>query len=158
MAANISPKEFYSLVLEENPSRAYQCLSQIPLDSRQPYVSFRNEEGSSYLHGQTALHAAVRAGHAELVQLLLESNSDKDARKNDGRTPIYLASQNGHDKVVELLLAAGADKDAATNNGATPIWTASFNGHHQVVEQLLATGADKDAAKSDGATPVFIAS
>ena len=101
-AKHISPKQFYSLVLEENPSRAHQELSSIPLESREPYVSFRNEEGKQYLHGQTALHAAARAGHAELGQLLLDSYSDKDARNANGISPIYLASYNGHLQVVEI--------------------------------------------------------
>ena len=76
MAATVlSPEDYYNLVLQKDSSQAIQVLERIPLDSRHPFVSFKNEKGEPRFRGQITLHAAVRAGHIQLVQLLLDSGS-----------------------------------------------------------------------------------
>lgn len=154
----ISLKDFYTLVLEKDPSRACQTLESIPLHSRLPFVLFRNQDGDEHFRGQTALHAAASAGHLQLVQLLLDSRSEKDAVMDNNCSAIYLASASGHYPVVKLLLDAGTDKNVPNISGVTPISIASANGHHQVVELLLDAGADKDACDKDGATALWMAS
>jgi len=72
-ASSCSPKDFYALCTQMDPSRAIQILNDIPLSSRGPFVSFRNKEGEEKYHKQTPLHAAAGAGHLELVQLLIDS-------------------------------------------------------------------------------------
>ena len=152
-----SLKDFYTLVLEKDPSQAYQTLESIPLYSRLPFVSFRNQEGEEDFRGQTALHAAASAGHLQLVHLLLESGSDKDALNNNNCSAIYLASANGHHQVVKLLLDIDADKNVSDLSGATPLYAAAYNGHHRVVEVLLAAGANQHPSYF-GAAPIAIAS
>ena len=159
MAATVlSPEDYYNLVLLKDSSQAIQVLERIPLDSRHPCVSFKNEKGEPRFRGQITLHAAVRAGHIQLVQLLLDSGSDKDAPMADGTPPLSLAAQEGHHQVVELLLTSGADKKAARNDGRTPMWQASYFGHHHIVELLLAARVDKNAPDNEGYTSIYVAS
>ena len=79
---------------------------------------------------------AIKAGHLEVVRLLLESKADKDKASRRGVTPMFLASQKGHADVVRLLLDFKADKDRATSGGATPIFIAKQEGHEEVVQLL----------------------
>jgi ankyrin repeat protein len=151
-ACSISPENFYFLVLQEDPSEAIQFLQSIPLSSRLPFVSHTEPLGD------TSLHAAARAGHFQLVQLLLDSGSDKDAWTYAQCSPLFFAARDDHPRVVEILLAAGADMNTARNDGSTPIFVASRFGRHRVVQLLLSAGADMNAAMYDGSTPIFAAS
>jgi ankyrin repeat protein len=49
------------------------------------------------------LHEAARAGHAQVVQLLLDHQADSNFRDGSGRTPLELAVQSGHAAVVDVL-------------------------------------------------------
>lgn len=69
-----------------------------------------------------ALHTAVRVGHGDIVNDLLDegaSVADKDVLW--GGTPLHEAAKNGKAGMVQLLLLKGADKDALSNDGETPL-------------------------------------
>ena len=72
-----SPRAFYTYCVESDPTQAIEVLESIPLASRLPFVSYVNREGEERYRGQIPLHAAVRAGHVQLVQLLLDSAARK---------------------------------------------------------------------------------
>ena len=82
-----------------------------------------------------ALLLAADAGHLEVVRLLLEAGTDKDAAMRHGATALLYATHNGHLEVVRLLLEARADKDAVdTQIGEqTALILAAENGHLKVV-------------------------
>ena len=82
-------------------ARANQLRAVQLLLTRRASVAVKNELGS------TALHAAAKGGHAEVVRLFLGKCS-VDARDNAGHTPLHDSVWNGHTAVAELLLAAGA--------------------------------------------------
>ena len=89
----------------------------------------------------TALFAASKNGHLEVVRLLLQANADKDKAIFDGSTPLYKAAENGHWEVARLLLEASADKDKATHDGATPLYIAAETGHWEIARLLLEANA-----------------
>ncbi|KAL4240026.1 hypothetical protein ACF0H5_000821 [Mactra antiquata] len=63
--------------------------------------------------GNTALHAAVNNGNAQLVAVLLKSehiNVDCINPQCENASPLHLAVMHGHKDVVDLLLKAGADR------------------------------------------------
>jgi ankyrin repeat protein len=73
-----------------------------------------------------ALHAAARAGHLELVRLLLDAGATVDGRDADtGRTPLHSAvaeaPADSAPGIARLLLDAGADVDAVTHDGASAL-------------------------------------
>ncbi|CAK9232361.1 unnamed protein product [Sphagnum troendelagicum] len=55
--------------------------------------------------GQTALHYAAEAGHADVVKTLLAyaSELDLNLKGSDGNTPLHLATKNGRVHVVKAL-------------------------------------------------------
>ena len=53
--------------------------------------------------GQTPLHMAAGGGHSAVVQLLLESGADVNAKDRRDQTALDLAQKAGHDEIVELL-------------------------------------------------------
>ena len=56
--------------------------------------------------GRTALHWAAMKGDAEAVKIVLEGDSDVNARNQDEKTPLDLATENGFKEVAALLANA----------------------------------------------------
>ena len=52
---------------------------------------------------------AAMSGYHEVVEVLLKSNVEINARNKSGFTALMLAAQKGHTRVVQQLLQAGAD-------------------------------------------------
>ncbi|MCJ1347169.1 hypothetical protein MMC31_005390 [Peltigera leucophlebia] len=112
--------------------------------------------------GLTALQAAAKGGHLEVLERLLMAKAEvnAEARKFSGRTALQGASEQGHLEVVERLLAAGADvnaqateeasvnAEACEDSGRTALQGAAEQGHLEVVERLLAEGAGVNAEAS----------
>jgi len=93
-------------------------------------------------NGQTALMWAAAAGHARVVQLLIDRHADIRARSNAGTTPLLFAVRHGDIATVRVLLAAGADVLDKRPDSATPLLVAVINGHADLVDLLLEKGAD----------------
>ncbi|KAK0210996.1 L-asparaginase [Desarmillaria ectypa] len=58
--------------------------------------------------GRSPLHIAALNGHAESVNLLLQSGALVHLRDTLGHTPLYYAARQGHRGVVGVLIQAGA--------------------------------------------------
>lgn len=91
---------------------------------------------------------AIKAGDANLVQSLLESNSDpawcaNAPLRSVGPTtiPLVLAARRGHVAVVDVLLRGGACVDNVDDSGQTACHAAVVGGHVSVVATLIAHGA-----------------
>jgi cytohesin len=106
----------------------------------------------------SALGAAVQAGHDSVVEFLVASGADVNARFVNEGTPLHLAALNGRKHAAELLIAAGADVNAKDNDGGTPLHDAVSQGHRNVVELLIAKGAAVNARTVGmGWTPLGLA-
>jgi ankyrin repeat protein len=90
----------------------------------------------------TALYAASKEGHEEIVRLLLTRNADVNKGGYD-RTALDAASFGGHENIVRLLLANGAEIELEYERSAL-VW-ASAGGHQEIVSLLLNKGADINA-------------
>src|ERR1035441_6479191 len=97
-------------------------------------------------NGITPLYWAADRGNKDVVELLLASKAEVNAKANDGRTPLHAASaHDDHRDVVELLLANKAEVNAKDKDGWTPLHFAALVGHKDVAELLLANRADVNA-------------
>ena len=79
----------------------------------------------------TPLHCAAYGGCNEVVELLIESGADVNAKivnakienANDvnGMTPLHEAAFGGYKEIAELLIAKGADVNAKSRFDGTPL-------------------------------------
>mmetsp|Transcript_42109 Transcript_42109/g.134590 ORF Transcript_42109/g.134590 Transcript_42109/m.134590 type:complete len:151 (-) Transcript_42109:1259-1711(-) len=106
--------------------------------------------------GYTALTAAARQGHMEVVRLLLAANAG--GRDQEGRTALVAATEGRQKAVVRELLAMKAvDVDARTDAGATALQHAAIKGFDDIAALLLKAGADVEAPQECGCTAIMIA-
>ncbi len=82
------------------------------------------------------LHWAAAQGHANLIPLLLEADSNINTQDALGNTALHLAAQNGHEDIVLDLIARGAQKNLINNAGITPQDLAQKRGHVVIASYL----------------------
>ena len=102
--------------------------------------------------GVTPLHDAAAAGHADMVQVLLQAGAAVTAaRTEDAVTPLHLAAQHGHAQVLQLLLQSGATDvmlDSWEDEQCSGLMAAAMFGHGEAAEALIAAAsADKMAGE-----------
>ena len=95
--------------------------------------------------GVTALMAAARKGHTEIVELLLSKGADLHLQNDEQGTALIAAARNGQFKTVDLLLTKGADINGQNAKQGFALNTAARNAYNRTVELLLAKGADINA-------------
>ncbi len=58
-------------------------------------------------YGETPLHLACSAGHANCVKLLLNNGAEVDSQNSNGVTPLHQSARLGRVACVSLLLRKG---------------------------------------------------
>ncbi|GAW18463.1 hypothetical protein ANO14919_079390 [Xylariales sp. No.14919] len=104
---------------------------------------------------ETVLHIFAQRGDVSMVQFMLKSGVNVDARDNAGRTPLHWAAWSGQDGAVNALLSSGANVNATDVKGRTALYGAAGGGFMSVVSRLLFCNADITIrGGQDNETPV----
>ena len=111
-------------------------------------------------YGKSPLGSAVYHDNLEVVQKLIEYDSDINSTDDSGCTPLHLASLGFYFKdgtALRLLLEHNADLNVRTTDGRTPLYVASEWGTLEVARLLLKHGADLEVKDERGKTALQIA-
>ncbi len=92
-------------------------------------------------HGWTPLATACSAGHARVVQLLLDLGAEVNHCTKAGLTPLHSAASGGRVEIVQALLRAGADVTTQDTSGFTPLHLAAMGDCVEVCSVLISAGA-----------------
>ncbi len=105
--------------------------------------------------GQTALHLALRADSASVVEALLAAPGiDVNVANSSGETPLMMAALKGQLERCEQLLARGA---AVNKSGWTPLHYAATGPAPTIVQLLIDKGARIEAPSPNRSTPLMMA-
>ncbi|MGZ6250972.1 MAG: ankyrin repeat domain-containing protein [Candidatus Chromulinivorax sp.] len=104
-----------------------------------------------FLNKRRVLIDAVSSYDDQVVEWLLQTGADVNARNIFGQIPLHYAQTAEQTK---QLLVAGADVNARNDNGQTPLHYAQTA---EQTKQLLAAGADVHARDHKGWTPLHYA-
>jgi ankyrin repeat protein len=163
-------QDFFTAVRDRSMDRARALLAA------EPRLALARFEGA------TALHFAALSNDRVMVDLLLATGADLNARDDTYQmTPIGWANEEGHEELVRHFYSQGAEIDLhqaaaygitdliktevkrsrrqlnAAVGGWTPLQLATLWGHPEVVELLLSRGADPLMRDPFGRTTLEIA-
>ncbi|THC99507.1 hypothetical protein EYZ11_001056 [Aspergillus tanneri] len=111
----------------------------------------------------SALYRAARAGHRDVVDLLVKAGADISRqyrislREERGYTALYIAARGGHVTVIDCLINSGAPVSFQGAEGHTALHAAVRSGHTAAVEFLINAGAAVSIQANSGATPLHYA-
>ena len=101
----------------------------------------------------TPMHAAAKAGHVDILALLLDHGADVDSKSLEGNPPLYMASGSGNFEAGRCLLDRGADINPE-GGLLTPLDMAAFRGDFDFAQMLINRGARVDARSAGRRSPL----
>jgi ankyrin repeat protein len=103
----------------------------------------------------TALECAVRNGNREMVQVLLASKADINARDRSGQTVLMMIGEEVTSDLVWDLLNAGAKINLRDHDGDTALMEIATVKNTEALRTLLDAGAKVNLANNNGDTPLM---
>lgn len=101
----------------------------------------------------SALHLAARAGHEDVVRLLLFHRADPCGAKHSALSPLH---QTPSLSIMKMLIDAGAYINQKDKNKCTPLHLQTYLGRPKLVKMLMDSGAEINAFDRKGRTPLFL--
>jgi ankyrin repeat protein len=98
-------------------------------------------------NGSTPLIVSAEEGRLDVVEFLVDSGANLNARNDLNYTALHVAAFHGHHSIVELLLRNGADGTVKDSTGSTPLHLSISRGHRQAAVELITRGAILDKLK-----------
>ena len=138
----------------------YTPLYEAVADNQLGCVRILLEHGANPAPGGADEHAICRAGHPDIIRLLLQHGADvnQKATEEDGLiTPIMNATGSDDLEAFRLLQEAGADLSARDYRNDTLLHYAACACNAELARILLELGADVNARNVDGRTPLIYA-
>eukprot|EP00435_Cladocopium_sp_Y103_P060484 s122_g22.t1 len=121
-----------------------------------PWINYRTDDG------QTPVMAASLAGHAEVVELLIQRGCNVTIGDKEGYKPLDAATWTGHPEVVEVLMKYSSPERLHLfhSDGFAPIHRACWGDSHwhsKAVQVLLEAGVEAELQAKNGTTCVQLA-
>ena len=85
---------------------------------------------------------AIKPGHKQVAELLINSGIDVNLRGFNGHTALWLASYFSRIEIAELLIKKGADINVKDDKGDSAYNIARRNGHKRMAKLLIDYGAN----------------
>ncbi|KAI0253739.1 ankyrin repeat-containing domain protein, partial [Lactifluus subvellereus] len=118
----------------------YRLLAPFEL-TRAPTSAHRANANASDDNDQTPLHLASKAGHLDVVRLLLEYDANVSALDWDHASPFtwqqFRETRIQFDVAQLLLNNRGANVKSRDKAGRTPLHSAAWNGHLDMREFIV---------------------
>lgn len=144
-------------------------LPKVSLDTRyEPYPG-KTDVARGVIRDDTALIAACRGGHVDMVMQLLPGPSQPTACSGSntcvginrvnivGESALLAAASQGHPGMISRLLAAGADPNRTDGQQYTPLMHAATKGHLEAVNALIAAGSRVNYQTTSGCSAITLA-
>lgn len=107
--------------------------------------------------GTTALEHAVKNANLEMVELLLSSGANVNAKNEDGATVLMMLDDDATSDLVWELINAGADVNLKDESGNTALMQTASENNSEALKALLDAGAEVNTRNEDGRTALMLA-
>ena len=113
--------------------------------------------GKTVVDGRTALMLAMRSGHDEVCEALLEAKADAALKDQFGKTAVMMALEHGHTEMRSLktIVSAATEQQAVAKDdwGQSVLSYAAVAGAADVVEAILKNHPDIDDREDEDTPP-----
>ncbi len=99
----------------------------------------KNPNEIDKIDGTSALIAAAKGNHANVIEVLIRDRALVDLKDKGGNTALNWAAERGNIDAVKVLLDAGADPNTVDRSGVTPLIKAAKIGNLDILKLLVAT-------------------
>jgi hypothetical protein len=89
---------------------------------------------------RTAVHLAARAGHADVLRVLLDAGAEGDATDSGGFLAIQYAAGNGRTEAIRVLIEHGSSVNVTGPDGRTLLHQAAAGGFIECCSLLIRCG------------------
>ena len=108
----------------------------------------------------TLLYIAAAAGHADIIQVLIQNGADVHREDEEGQIPLHHAAGNGDLRSFLILVEKGSKIRQADRDGLTAAHVAATHDNLKILETLESTSDERLGLMSrakDGQTPLLCA-
>lgn len=105
----------------------------------------------------TPFTLAVKEGHTEVVQVLLEASSEEPLKLQGDLNALWIAIENNQEGLIASLVEQGWELKTSNPVKISPLQLAVQSGSSSMVRLLVGLGANLDAKWKDGVTPLHVA-
>lgn len=144
-----TPEELYGLPWLSCATYGYTSLLKVLYDAYPSLIHYQDP------CQRNALHHAIRFGHFEAVELLLQWNVNVNQADVKKDTPVLLACAHGYLNILRRLLREEVDlsqSDYDHNNG---LHTACYLGLTDIANLLIDSGVSMTTKNSSGDAPLY---
>jgi hypothetical protein len=134
-----------------------QAVSSDDMQSVLSMISGRDVNMRDKNSGTTALEHATRNANREMVQLLISSGADVNAKNGAGKSVLMMLDNDATSDLLWELINAGAKVNAKDSEGNTPLMEAAGVNNVDLIRTLLEAGAKVNAANKQGRTALMAA-
>ncbi|PTY03080.1 hypothetical protein DB346_07455 [Verrucomicrobia bacterium LW23] len=103
----------------------------------------------------TAMHAAVREGNEDILNLIMSKGGKTDALNARKKSPLMVAVEMGRLPLVKILVSGGADINEKGPGHITPLMQAALKNRLQVIRFLVESSAQTEAEDGRQRTVLF---
>jgi hypothetical protein len=107
------------------------------------------------LHGECALHLAIRENHPACVDALIENGVDLNVQADDGNSALFICVQGGQLSLLRKLIDAGSDTSLLNSMGYSALIISAQRGFIDCLELLIAHADIDQAHPATGNTAVM---
>lgn len=120
-------------------------------------ISYKADMKDKDMFGDNVLHtAAMMNADAEVIELLVKSGVDVNARNKEGVTPLEIAVQQKSIPTIKLLTLNGANIHTQNTRGESPLSLALEEVDNDILDAVV-NQTNILSQDSDGNTPIHIA-
>ena len=106
----------------------------------------------------TLLDQAVRNGHLQIVQYLIDHGANIEAQIHDSKEKLlHFAAKYASEEIIKELLKNNVQINSLDKDHCTPLWVAVSNGRKEIVKVLIDAGADVNIQDNLKRKPLAIA-
>ncbi|MBW7992397.1 MAG: hypothetical protein FVQ84_20610 [Planctomycetes bacterium] len=136
---------FLDAVVRGNTSEVEELLAKDP-----GLAVMKDGKGKGGI-GSPVLHAAIRHGHRNIVEVLLSRGANPSEKGIGGWNALHVAAQKGDAKVIELLIKDGMNVNSGGHDSSTYI-PLCYARSRLAAEVLISNGADLSWRDKSGGT------